>query len=155
MVFLIQQTMLYAVPLMIVALAGVCAERSGVINLALEGIMIFGAFIGCFVGAFLILVQNPIQAFWFVVLFLCIQQIEGNLVYPKVVGNSVGLPSIWVLVAVTVGGSTMGVAGMLVMIPLASVLYSLLRTATRDKLREKGVEKQKYTGEPPQLKKKV
>ena len=118
-------------------------------------IPIFGAFIGCFVGAFLILVQNPIQAFWFVVLFLCIQQIEGNLVYPKVVGNSVGLPSIWVLVAVTVGGSTMGVAGMLVMIPLASVLYSLLRTATRDKLREKGVEKRKYTGEPPQLKKKV
>ena len=71
-------------------------------------------------------------------LFLCIQQIEGNLVYPKVVGNSVGLPSIWVLVAVTVGGSTMGVAGMLVMIPLASVLYSLLRTATRDRLRAEG-----------------
>lgn len=112
-------------------------------------IPIFGAFIGCFVGALLILVQNPIQAFWFVVLFLCLQQIEGNLVYPKVVGNSVGLPSIWVLVAVTVGGSTMGVAGMLVMIPMCSVLYSLLRTATRDKLREKGVEKYKYTGQPP------
>lgn len=108
-------------------------------------IPIFGAFIGCFVGAFLILVQNPIQAFWFVVLFLCLQQIEGNLIYPKVVGSSVGLPSIWVLVAVTVGGSTMGVAGMLIMIPLSSVLYSLLRTATRDKLREKGVERSKYT----------
>lgn len=107
-------------------------------------IPIFGAFIGCFVGAFLILVQNPIQAFWFVVLFLCLQQIEGNLIYPKVVGSSVGLPSIWVLVAVTVGGSTMGVAGMLIMIPLSSVLYSLLRTATRDKLREKGVERSKY-----------
>lgn len=107
-------------------------------------IPIFGAFIGCFVGAFLILVQNPIQALWFVVLFLCIQQIEGNLVYPRVVGNSVGLPSIWVLVAVTLGGSTMGVMGMIVMIPLCSVVYSLVRTATRDRLRQNHVEKEKY-----------
>lgn len=107
-------------------------------------IPVFGAFIGCFVGAFLILVQNPIQAVWFVVLFLCIQQIEGNLIYPRVVGNSVGLPGIWVLMAVTVGGSAMGVVGMLVMIPACSVVYSLLRTATRRKLRQKGVEKEKY-----------
>lgn len=68
-------------------------------------IPIVGAFIGCFVGAFLILVNNPIQAVGFVVMFLVLQQIEGNLIYPKVVGNKVGLPSIWVLLAVSVGGS--------------------------------------------------
>ena len=107
-------------------------------------IPVFGAFIGCVVGAFLILVQNPMQAVWFVVLFLCIQQIEGNLIYPRVVGNSVGLPGIWVLMAVTVGGSAMGVVGMLVMIPACSVAYSLLRTATRRKLRQKGVDREKY-----------
>ena len=115
-------------------------------------IPVFGAFIGCFVGAFLILVQNPIQAVWFVVLFLCIQQIEGNLIYPKVVGNSVGLPGIWVLMAVTIGGSAMGVVGMLVMIPACSVIYSLLRTATRRKLREKGVDREKYLPEAPKAK---
>lgn len=108
-------------------------------------IPIFGAFIGCFVGAFLILVQNPMQAVWFVVLFLCLQQIEGNLIYPKVVGNSVGLPSIWVLAAVTIGGSTMGITGMLIMIPLCSVMYSMLRTNTRKRLSEKGVPRKEYT----------
>ena len=111
-------------------------------------IPLFGAFIGCIVGALLILVQDPMQAVWFVVLFLCIQQIEGNLIYPKVVGNSVGLPGIWVLMAVTLGGATMGVMGMLVMIPACSVAYSLLRTATRRKLREKGVERKKYLPSP-------
>ncbi|WP_075717702.1 AI-2E family transporter [Roseburia sp. 499] len=90
-------------------------------------IPIVGAFIGCFVGALLILMVNPMQAVFFVILFLILQQVEGNLVYPHVVGNSVGLPSIWVLFAVTVGGKLMGVMGMLVFIPLFSVLYALLR----------------------------
>lgn len=111
-------------------------------------IPVFGAFIGCFVGAFLILIQNPMQAVVFVILFLVIQQIEGNLIYPRVVGGSVGLPSVWVLAAVTLGGSMFGVVGMLVMIPLCSVLYSLLRTATRDRLRRRGVEKAKYMLDP-------
>ena len=118
-------------------------------------IPVFGAFIGCFVGAFLILIQNPMQAVVFVILFLVIQQIEGNLIYPRVVGGSVGLPSVWVLTAVTLGGSTFGVVGMLVMIPLCSVLYSLLRTATRERLRRRGVEKAKYLtapGEPAKKK---
>lgn len=79
------------------------------------------------VGAFLILVDNPMKAVAFVVLFLILQQIEGNLIYPHVVGNSVGLPSIWVLVAVTIGGSLMGVVGMLIFIPLLSTGYALLR----------------------------
>lgn len=113
-------------------------------------IPVFGAFIGCFVGAFLILIQNPMQAVVFVILFLVIQQIEGNLIYPRVVGSSVGLPSVWVLTAVTLGGSMFGVVGMLVMIPLCSVLYSLLRTATRQRLRRRGVEKAKYMLAPAQ-----
>lgn len=90
-------------------------------------IPIVGAFIGCFVGAFLILMVNPMQAVFFVILFLVLQQIEGNLIYPHVVGNSVGLPSIWVLFAVTVGGKLFGIAGMLMFIPLMSVLYTLFR----------------------------
>lgn len=118
-------------------------------------IPVFGAFIGCFVGAFLILIQNPMQAVVFVILFLVIQQIEGNLIYPRVVGGSVGLPSVWVLAAVTLGGSMFGVVGMLVMIPLCSVLYSLLRTATRERLRSRGVEKVKYMLDPAQPGKKA
>ena len=90
-------------------------------------IPIVGAFIGCFVGAILILMVNPMQAVFFVILFLILQQVEGNLIYPHVVGSSVGLPSIWVLFAVTVGGKLMGIAGMLIFIPLVSVLYSLFR----------------------------
>lgn len=118
-------------------------------------IPVFGAFIGCFVGTFLILIQNPMQAVVFVILFLVIQQIEGNLIYPRVVGGSVGLPSVWVLAAVTLGGSMFGVVGMLVMIPLCSVLYSLLRTATRERLRSRGVEKAKYMPDPAQPGKKA
>lgn len=90
-------------------------------------IPLVGAFIGCFVGAFLILVDTPIKALWFVILFLIIQQLEGNLIYPKVVGNSVGLPSLWVLVAVALGSSMFGVVGMLMFIPLFSTAYTLIR----------------------------
>jgi predicted PurR-regulated permease PerM len=90
-------------------------------------IPVVGAFAGCFIGAFLILMVNPMQALLFIILFLVLQQLEGNLIYPYVVGNSVGLPAIWVLVAVTLGGKLMGVAGMLICIPLVSVVYSLFR----------------------------
>lgn len=90
-------------------------------------IPLVGAFIGCTVGALLILMVNPVQAFWFVVMFLIIQQIEGNLIYPNVVGSSVGLPAMWVLVAITIGGSLMGIVGMLLFIPLCSLLYTLFR----------------------------
>lgn len=100
-------------------------------------IPIFGAFIGCVVGTFLILMENPMQAVAFVIMFLVLQQIEGNLIYPHVVGNSVGLPSIWVLVAVTLGGSLMGIVGMLVFIPLISVIYTLLREFVYKRLKRK------------------
>ena len=88
---------------------------------------IVGAFIGCAVGAFLILVEDPLLAVGFVIMFLVLQQLEGNLIYPRVVGSSVGLPAIWVLVAVSVGGSLFGVVGMLIFIPITSTLYTLLR----------------------------
>lgn len=88
---------------------------------------IFGAFIGCAVGALLILMVSPVKALIFIIIFLVLQQIEGNFVYPHVVGSSVGLPSIWVLVAVTVGANLMGIVGMLIFIPLTSVVYTLLR----------------------------
>ena len=100
-------------------------------------IPIFGAFIGCVVGAFLILMVNPAQALGFIVLFQVLQQIEGNLIYPRVVGNSVGLPAIWVLVAVTVGGNLMGILGMLIFIPIVSVVYALLREWMYGRLEKK------------------
>ena len=106
-------------------------------------IPLVGAFIGCGVGALLIAVQNPMQAVWFVVLFLCLQQLEGNLVYPRVVGSSVGLPSIWVLAAVTLGGSLFGIGGMLLMIPLCSVGYTLLREWAWRRLRQRGIGREK------------
>lgn len=96
-------------------------------------IPIVGAFIGCAVGAFLILIDNPMQALWFVIVFLILQQIEGNLIYPKVVGNSVGLPAIWVLMAVSVGGSLFGISGMLFFIPLTSACYALLRESVNNR----------------------
>ena len=100
-------------------------------------IPIFGAFIGCIVGAFLILMVDPLQALGFVIMFLVLQQIEGNMIYPKVVGKSVGLPSIWVLAAVTVGGNLMGVAGMLIFIPIVSVIYALFRASVYKRLKKK------------------
>ena len=102
-------------------------------------IPIFGAFIGCAVGAFLIFMVDPFKAFIFVILFLVLQQIEGNLIYPHVVGNSVGLPSIWVLAAVSIGGSLMGIVGMLIFIPIISVVYALFREIVYLKLRQKEI----------------
>ena len=80
------------------------------------------------------------QAFDLVIMFLILQQIEGNLIYPHVVGNSVGLPSMWVLFAAMVGGSLMGIAGMLIFIPIMSVLYSLMRDWVNTRLKEKKME---------------
>ncbi|MEG2038652.1 MAG: AI-2E family transporter [Oscillospiraceae bacterium] len=102
-------------------------------------IPVFGSFIGFFIGAFLIFVVSPIKAFWFVVLFLALQQIEGNLIYPKVVGSSVGLPAIWVLAAVTIGGSVLGVIGMLITVPLFSVIYTLMRETVNQRLKNKNI----------------
>ena len=113
-------------------------------------IPIVGAFIGCGLGAFFILVDNPIKAVWFIVMFLVIQQIEGNLIYPRVVGKSVGLPGMWVLLAVALGGKLMGVSGMFIMIPLVSVAYTLLREVTNKRLEMRGITADKLTAPPPE-----
>ena len=112
-------------------------------------IPIVGAFIGCAVGALLIAIDDPWKALWFIVLFLVLQQIEGNLIYPHVVGSSVGLPSIWVLAAVTLGGSLMGITGMLFFIPLCSVLYALFRSYVKNRLTQKAVPAEKWRDPPP------
>ena len=102
-------------------------------------IPIFGAFIGCAVGSFLIFMVSPKQAIIFIIVFLVLQQIEGNLIYPHVVGESVGLPSIWVLAAVTIGGNLMGIVGMLVFIPLLSVIYTIFRKVVYQRLKKRHI----------------
>ena len=109
---------------------------------------IVGAFVGCIIGAFFILVVNPPMAFWFIVMFLILQQIEGNLIYPRVVGSSVGLPGMWVLLAVAIGGDLMGVGGMLLMIPLISVLYALAREFTTSRLAKRNISYDKLMEQP-------
>ena len=106
-------------------------------------IPLFGAFIGCVVGAFLILIVSPIKAVWFLVIFLILKKVEGNLIYPRVVGSSVGLTSIWVLAAVTIGASTMGVTGMFVAIPAFSVIYQVLRKDSAKRVKEKKIQPSK------------
>ena len=113
---------------------------------------IVGAFAGCVIGAFFIMVDNPLMAVWFVVMFLILQQIEGNLIYPKVVGTSVGLPGMWVLLALSVGGGLMGVGGMLLMIPLTSVLYALTREFADKRLKKRNIDPDKLMDHPPELK---
>ena len=114
-------------------------------------IPVVGAFIGCIVGALFILVNDPLQAVQFVAMFLVLQQLENNLIYPKVVGTSIGLPGMWVLLAVAVGGEFMGVAGMFLMIPLSSVLYTLLRERTNKRLALLDIDGEKLKEQPPEL----
>ena len=115
-------------------------------------IPVVGAFVGCVVGAFFILVNDPVQAVTFVAVFLVLQQLENNLIYPRVVGTSIGLPGMWVLVAVTIGGELMGVGGMLVMIPLASVGYTLAREFTDRRLAERNIPPEKLMDQPMEIK---
>ena len=121
------------------------AMLTGIVIAITALVPIFGAFIGCAVGMLLIVMVNPIQALWFLVLFLVLQQVEGNLIYPHVVGNSVGLPSIWVLAAVTIGGNLFGIMGILVFIPLCSVLYALFATFVKKRLKERKVSESKWS----------
>lgn len=104
-------------------------------------IPVYGAFIGTIVGAFLIFMVSPVKALIFIVFILILQQFEGNLIYPKVVGKSVGLPGIWVFVAVTVGASLAGVVGMLISVPIASICYSILATDVNYRMNVKNSKK--------------
>ena len=102
-------------------------------------IPVLGAWIGCITGALLILMVDPMQALLFVVMFIALQQLEGNLIYPHVMGNAIGLPSLWVLLAVVLGEGLLGIVGMLLFIPLTSVIYTLLRQHVNQRLREAGI----------------
>ena len=114
-------------------------------------IPVVGAWVGCVLGTFFILIANPIQALWFVLMFLILQQIENNLIYPRVVGTSIGLSGMWVLFAVALGGELMGAAGMFLMIPVVSVLYTLLQEHTRWRLANKEIDPEKLQAQPPEL----
>ena len=115
------------------------AASIGVLVGATALIPIFGAFIGAFIGAILIVSVEPIKVITFIIFIIILQQVEGNLIYPKVMGNSVGIPGIWVLVAVTIGGSLFGVFGMLIGLPIASILYTILKQNTNKRIEEKYV----------------
>ena len=115
-------------------------------------IPIVGAWIGCVVGAFFMLVNDPMQAVWFLLMFLVVQQIEGNLIYPKVVGTSIGLSGMWVIVAISVGGDLFGVVGMLLMIPFASVIQTILREEVAIRVYNRKINPEKLEAQPPILK---
>lgn len=106
-------------------------------------IPLVGAFIGAAAGAFMILMIAPMKAIWFIVFIIILQQIEGNLIYPRVVGSSIGLPAIWVFVAVIFGGSVLGIFGMLIFVPLCSVIYNLIRESATVRLKNKDIEEEK------------
>ena len=101
---------------------------------------IVGAFISGFIGAVLIVAVDPIKAFIFLIFIIVLQQVEGNLIYPHVVGKNIGLPSIWVLVAITIGGSLFGIMGMIVGLPVVSIIYAIISENTNKKLKEKNLE---------------
>ena len=94
-------------------------------------IPVAGAYIGGIVGFIMILTVSPLKAVLFVVFLVILQQLEGNLIYPRVVGGSLGLPAVWVLAAVTIGGSLLGILGMLIGVPIAAAFYRLLKEDIR------------------------
>ena len=110
---------------------------------------IVGAWAGCVVGAFFMLVNDPLQAVWFVLMFLVVQQIEGNLIYPKVVGNSIGLSGMWVIAAISIGGDLFGVVGMMLMIPFASVIQTILKEEVAVRLSKNKINPEKLKAHPP------
>ncbi len=122
------------------------AAMTGVIVGLTALIPVVGAYLGAALGAFMILMVNPMQALIFLVFLVILQQVEGNLIYPKVVGSSVGLPGIWVLAAVTAGGGLWGVLGMLLGVPLAATLYKWMGRCTNLRLRKMEEESREETG---------
>lgn len=108
-----------------------------VIMLVCALIPIYGAIISCVLGTFLVLIESPMQSLGFVVFILVLQQLETNLIYPRVVSTSINLPSMWVLLAVTVGGGLFGIVGMLTAVPITSIAYTLLAQATHERLLER------------------
>lgn len=107
-------------------------------------IPIIGSFIGAGVGVIIVLIMDPSQVLYFIIMYIIVQQIDGNVIYPLIAGNSMGLPSIWVLMAVTVGGSMMGILGMILFIPICSVLYKLTRHYVLRRLKDNDVPEEKW-----------
>lgn len=116
--------------------AGVIASTTAVMSF----VPYIGAFLSCALGALFVLMVDPFKALLCIIVFQCVQFIEGQFIYPKVVGNSVGLPSMWTLIAVMLGGQMFGLLGMLFFIPLAAVLYTLITENTTRKLKEKNID---------------
>lgn len=114
------------------------AATVGVFIGATALIPMLGAYIGAGVGVFLILMVDPIKAIWFIVYIVVLQQLENNLIYPRVVGTSVGLPGVWVLVSVVIGGGIGGIVGMVLGVPIVATVYKLLQAATRKRLAAEG-----------------
>ncbi len=110
------------------------AAMTGAVVGATALIPIVGAYIGAGIGAFMILTVDPMKALFFLIFLIILQQIEGNFIYPKVVGTSVGLPGIWVLAAVIVGGGLFGIFGMVLGVPLAATIYKVLKNRVSRKL---------------------
>ncbi len=102
-------------------------------------IPILGAYIGCGIGAFLLLLVNPMDAVWFVIFIICLQQFEGNVIYPKVVGSTIGLPGVWVMTAVTVCSNLFGIMGIVIGTPLAAVIYAVVKRVTTNRLYRKNL----------------
>ena len=115
-----------------------CAPLISVIIGVSALIPIAGAYLGAGVAVLLLVMIRPMEAFWFLVFLVTLPQLEGNLIYPRVVGTTMGLPGIWVLAAVTVGGSLLGLAGMVVSVPIAAVAYTLLKNDLRSRLSAQG-----------------
>ncbi|EIF6168287.1 AI-2E family transporter [Clostridium perfringens] len=104
-------------------------------------IPVFGAFLGTIPSAFIILIIDPIKALWFIIFIIVLQQLEGNLIYPRVVGSSIGLSALWVMFAMIVGGSLFGIIGMLIGIPIFGVVFKILKRVANRKINEKGIER--------------
>lgn len=115
-------------------------------------IPIFGAIIGAVIGAFLILLVDPTKAIWFLVFLIILQQIESNVIYPRIMGQQIGLPSLWVLVSVILGGEFFGIAGIIISVPLCSVVYTLLHDWIIKRLKEKKLCKESSTHIPDDIK---
>ena len=106
-------------------------------------IPVVGAYVGAAVGAVMVFTVNPLQAVFFVIFLVVLQQLEGNLIYPRVVGGSIGLPGLWVLAAVTIGGGVLGIGGMLIGVPLTASVYRLVENDVRDRLEKKRLKTEK------------
>lgn len=110
-----------------------------------------GAWLACFIGTFLIMVVDPTKALGFAILFVILQEVENNLIYPKVVGTSIGLSGMWVLLAISIGGELFGIFGMIVMIPVISVVYTLISEITATRLQKRNISGDKLEAQPPEI----